>query len=72
MSASGFAEVLELGTALMTRWDEREQVRPERYPSDSGALSAATEAEYPVGDEVGLLVDDEVAGLGHQLEVERV
>jgi hypothetical protein len=42
-----------------------------RYPSDSGALSAATEAEYPVGDEVGLLVDDEVAGLGHQLEVER-
>jgi hypothetical protein len=29
-TASGFAGVLELGTALMTRRDEREEVRPER------------------------------------------
>jgi hypothetical protein len=26
------AGALELGTALMTRWDEREEVRPERSP----------------------------------------
>jgi hypothetical protein len=31
------AGVLELGTALMTRWDEREEVRPERGARASAA-----------------------------------
>ena len=31
------AGVLELGTALMTRWDEREEVRADRRPSTMSA-----------------------------------